>query len=57
MASAAGVLRREDRSVPFIITSCLREVERRGTNETGVYRVSGSATDINRLKKLYETSE
>ncbi|XP_043192657.1 active breakpoint cluster region-related protein-like [Amphibalanus amphitrite] len=50
------VCRREDRSVPFIITSCLREVERRGTNETGVYRVSGSATDINRLKKLYETN-
>ncbi|XP_037093395.1 active breakpoint cluster region-related protein-like isoform X3 [Pollicipes pollicipes] len=50
------VCRREDRSVPFIITSCLREVERRGTNEMGVYRVSGSATDINRLKKLFETN-
>ena len=32
------VTKRERRPVPFIITSCVREVERRGLNEVGIYR-------------------
>ncbi|TRY69534.1 hypothetical protein TCAL_12885 [Tigriopus californicus] len=48
--------KREKRAVPFIITSCVREVERRGISEVGVYRVSGSAADVMRLKKAYETN-
>ena len=47
---------REKRAVPFIITSCIREVERRGITEVGIYRVSGSAADVGRLKKAYETN-
>lgn len=43
--------------MPFILTSCLREVERRGINEVGVYRVSGSTSDVSRLKKAFETSK
>jgi len=50
------ILRREKRQVPFILTSCLREVERRGINEVGIYRVSGSTSDVSRLKKAFETS-
>jgi breakpoint cluster region protein len=50
------VTRREKRAVPFIITSCVREVERRGIAEVGIYRVSGSAADLARLKKAYETN-
>lgn len=49
--------RREDRLVPFIITSCVREVERRGMTEVGIYRVSGSASDLARLKKSFESSK
>jgi active breakpoint cluster region-related protein len=52
----AMVTKREKRAVPFIITSCIREVERRGIAEVGVYRVSGSAADVARLKKAYETN-
>lgn len=48
--------KREKRAVPFIITSCIREVERRGIAEVGIYRVSGSAADVARLKKAYETN-
>lgn len=51
------VSRREKRNIPFIISACVREVERRGIHEVGVYRVSGSASDLNRLKKSFETSE
>lgn len=49
-------LRREKRQIPFILTSCVREVERRGINEVGIYRVSGSTSDVSRLKRAFETS-
>lgn len=39
------------------MTSCIREVERRGMLEVGIYRVSGSASDLARLKKAFETSK
>ncbi len=50
------VTKRESRPVPFIITSCVREVERRGLGEVGIYRVSGSAADVGRLRRAYETN-
>ncbi|KAF7268387.1 rho GTPase activating protein at 1A [Rhynchophorus ferrugineus] len=50
------VCKRQKRDVPFIITACIREVERRGMSEVGVYRVSGSASDILKLKKSFETN-
>lgn len=49
--------RREKRDIPFIVTSCIREVERRGMQEVGIYRVSGSASDLARLKKAFESSK
>ena len=49
--------RREKRSVPFVVTRCVREVERRGLSEVGIYRVSGLASDINKLKKSFESSK
>jgi hypothetical protein len=49
--------RRQKREIPFIVTACVREVERRGMAEVGIYRVSGSASDLGRLKKSFETSE
>ena len=48
--------RKEKRAVPFIITSCVREVERRGITEIGIYRVSGSTPDVQKLKKAYENN-
>lgn len=48
--------RREKRDVPFIITACVREVERRGVGEVGLYRVSGSASDLTKLRKSFESN-
>ena len=48
--------RKEKRAVPFIVTSCVREVERRGISEIGIYRVSGSTPDVQRLKRAYESN-
>lgn len=56
-AKIGQVLKREKRDIPFIISACIREVERRGMGEVGIYRVSGSASDLARLKKSFETSE
>ncbi|XP_041978968.1 active breakpoint cluster region-related protein [Aricia agestis] len=55
-AKITHVAKREKRSIPFIISACVREVERRGILEVGIYRVSGSASDLNRLKKSFETN-
>ncbi|KAL0838743.1 hypothetical protein ABMA28_016797 [Loxostege sticticalis] len=55
-AKITHVAKREKRNIPFIISACVREVERRGIHEVGVYRVSGSASDLNRLKKSFETN-
>lgn len=48
--------RREKRDVPFIVTACVREVERRGVGEVGLYRVSGSASDLTKLRKSFESN-
>ncbi|KAL2720594.1 active breakpoint cluster region-related protein [Vespula squamosa] len=50
------VCKREKRDVPFIITACVREVERRGVGEVGLYRVSGSASDLTKLRKSFESN-
>lgn len=42
--------------MPFIITACVREVERRGVGEVGLYRVSGSASDVAKLRKSFESN-
>lgn len=51
------LFRRQKRDIPFIVSACIREVERRGMSEVGIYRVSGSASDLAKLKKSFETSK
>nr|KAG5690938.1 hypothetical protein BaRGS_034324 [Batillaria attramentaria] len=46
--------RREGKTVPTIVTACVQEVERRGMDETGIYRVSGVTSDVQRIKKLFD---
>lgn len=50
------VCKRQKRDIPFIVSACIREVERRGMFEVGVYRVSSSASDLAQLKKSFETN-
>lgn len=51
------LFRRERSKVPYIVRQCLEEIERRGMEEVGIYRVSGVATDIQALKNAFDTSE
>ncbi|XP_043274295.1 active breakpoint cluster region-related protein isoform X2 [Venturia canescens] len=55
-AKIQQVCKREKRDVPFIVTACVREVERRGVAEVGLYRVSGSASDLAKLRKSFESN-
>lgn len=36
---------------------CIEEVEKRGIDEVGIYRISGVATDIQALKAAFDTSK
>ncbi|XP_059363847.1 active breakpoint cluster region-related protein-like [Carassius carassius] len=42
--------------VPHIVRSCVEEVERRGLNEEGIYRVSGVSSEIQALKHAFNTN-
>uniref|UniRef100_A0A8C4DW26 Breakpoint cluster region protein n=1 Tax=Dicentrarchus labrax TaxID=13489 RepID=A0A8C4DW26_DICLA len=50
------VTKRERSKVPYIVRQCLEEIERRGIEEVGIYRVSGVATDIQALKTAFDTN-
>ncbi|XP_074640785.1 active breakpoint cluster region-related protein-like [Tubulanus polymorphus] len=42
---------RERNDVPSVVKACVREIETRGMDEVGIYRVSGVTSDIQNLKK------
>ncbi|XP_058889178.1 breakpoint cluster region protein-like isoform X2 [Acipenser ruthenus] len=52
----AIVTKRERSKVPYIVRQCLEEIERRGMEEVGIYRVSGVATDIQALKAAFDAN-
>uniref|UniRef100_A0A8B9KGV5 BCR activator of RhoGEF and GTPase n=1 Tax=Astyanax mexicanus TaxID=7994 RepID=A0A8B9KGV5_ASTMX len=56
MSLFAPLSRRERSKVPYIVRQCLEEIERRGMEEVGIYRVSGVATDIQALKTAFDTN-
>lgn len=39
--------------VPAIIVHCTNEIERRGLNELGIYRIPGSERDVKALKETF----
>ncbi|KAM5192972.1 breakpoint cluster region protein [Mantella aurantiaca] len=52
-----GVVTKRERSkVPYIVRQCVEEIERRGMEEVGIYRVSGVATDIQALKNAFDSN-
>jgi len=50
----ADTCRRERVDVPFIIQRCVEQVELRGIDDVGIYRVSGSSTEINTLSAVFD---
>ncbi|XP_057212546.1 PH_BCR_vertebrate and RhoGAP_Bcr domain-containing protein [Triplophysa rosa] len=52
----SAVTKREHAKVPLIVRQCVEEIERRGMEEVGIYRVSGVATDIQGLKAAFDAN-
>ncbi|XP_038588586.1 active breakpoint cluster region-related protein isoform X2 [Micropterus salmoides] len=50
VAQQEGVL------VPHVVRCCVEEVERRGMEEVGIYRISGTTSDINTLKTAFNSN-
>ncbi|XP_029932091.1 breakpoint cluster region protein isoform X2 [Myripristis murdjan] len=50
VAQQEGVL------VPHVVRCCVEEVERRGMEEVGIYRISGAASDISALKTAFNSN-
>lgn len=51
------VHRREKHDIPLVVQTCVDEVERRGMDETGIYRVAGVISDIEALRKAFDTGD
>ena len=49
------VCRREKHDIPLLVQACVDEVERRGMDETGIYRVAGVISDIGALRKAFDS--
>lgn len=49
-----SVLRREDTPIPYIVSKCVAEVEKRGLEHAGIYRLCGSAIRKSQLKAEFE---
>ncbi|XP_011485830.1 active breakpoint cluster region-related protein isoform X1 [Oryzias latipes] len=50
VAQQEGVL------VPHVVRCCVEEVERRGMQEVGIYRISGTSSDVNFLKAAFNSN-
>eukprot|EP01134_Creolimax_fragrantissima_P006809 CFRG6809T1 len=50
MAEAAA---RQGRSIPFVVEALLMKIEKEGIGQEGVYRVSGTHTEIECLRKMF----
>ncbi|XP_026580637.1 active breakpoint cluster region-related protein-like, partial [Pseudonaja textilis] len=50
------VTKRERSKIPYVVRQCVEEVEKRGIDEVGIYRISGVATDIQALKAAFDSN-
>ncbi|KAL5477962.1 hypothetical protein EMCRGX_G024828 [Ephydatia muelleri] len=49
------VAKRERHEIPLIVQTCIDEVERRGMDEVGIYRVAGVLRDVTELRQAFDT--
>ncbi|XP_028400755.1 active breakpoint cluster region-related protein-like [Dendronephthya gigantea] len=52
--SLDAVVKREKSEIPLVVIACCNEIERRGIDELGIYRVSGVSSDVRRLKEKFD---
>lgn len=47
----------ENGDIPHIVSLCTREVEARGLQSVGIYRLSGPASTIQKYKQAFNNSK
>lgn len=52
----ADACSREGRNVPLLVTRCCEEIERRGLDDVGLYRVSGNQTVVKAIRDAFVES-
>lgn len=52
----SNVTKREHSNLPNIVKMCVQEIESRGMDEVGIYRVSGVASEVKDLKAYFDTN-
>jgi len=50
-------VRKEGTKIPKIVEECIKEIEKRGVETEGIYRLSGNTAVVNRLKAMYNRGE
>src|SRR4051794_32401850 len=43
----------KDGEIPVVVQKCIDQVEKRGLSEVGIYRIPGTVSDINQLRKAF----
>ncbi|KAI9363604.1 Rho GTPase activation protein [Pilaira anomala] len=51
-----GNLQLEDGEIPFVVRACIEQVDKRGLDVVGIYRLSGQTTSIQKYKTLFNTN-
>ena len=46
-------IQKEGRSFPSVVEQCIQEVERRGLQSQGIYRLSGNASTIQKIRSMF----
>ncbi|KAM6908951.1 active breakpoint cluster region-related protein [Xenentodon cancila] len=54
--SIETVAQQEGVLVPHVVQCCVKEVERRGMDEVGIYRISGTSNNIRILKAAFDSN-
>lgn len=49
-------MQRDGQEIPSIVIKCAEAVEKSGLNTVGLYRISGTSTQIQRLKSAFDRS-
>lgn len=44
----------ENRSIPFIIETCINEVKEKGLKQEGIYRISASTSNVEKLEQYFD---
>jgi hypothetical protein len=55
--SVAAAPAPEDPNVPEIVYRCIKYIELFGLNEEGIFRISGSSSEVTKLKQLFATGQ